>query len=88
VMAPEALSIGVTNCRLADPASVWSRCSSPTETPSPSSGTPPSSSPGSVAVRGIALPGGNMHGPNEWIPWYQLERGMKTMTRLYGEVSR
>lgn len=42
----------------------------------------------SVAVMGFALPGANMHAPNEWIAVRQLERGMKTMVRLYGELAR
>ena len=42
----------------------------------------------SVAVMGFALPGANMHAPNEWIPVRQLERGMKTMVRLYSELAR
>jgi acetylornithine deacetylase/succinyl-diaminopimelate desuccinylase-like protein len=42
----------------------------------------------SVAVMGFALPGANMHAPNEWIPVSQLERGMKVMSRLYGELAR
>ncbi|MCG6955195.1 MAG: M20/M25/M40 family metallo-hydrolase, partial [Gemmatimonadetes bacterium] len=42
----------------------------------------------SVAVMGFALPGANMHAPNEWIPVSQLEHGMKVMSRLYGELAR
>jgi acetylornithine deacetylase/succinyl-diaminopimelate desuccinylase-like protein len=41
----------------------------------------------SVAVMGFALPGANMHAPNEWIPVSQLERGMRVMARLYGELA-
>jgi acetylornithine deacetylase/succinyl-diaminopimelate desuccinylase-like protein len=41
----------------------------------------------SVAVVGFALPGANMHAPNEWIPVDQLERGMRTMVRLYRELA-
>ena len=41
----------------------------------------------SVAVLGFALPGANMHAPNEWIPVSQLENGMKAMVRLYGELA-
>jgi len=37
---------------------------------------------------GFALPGANMHAPNEWIPVSQLEKGMKTMVRLYRELAR
>ena len=36
-----------------------------------------------VGVMGFALPGANMHAPNEWFPLSHLEKGMKTMTRLY-----
>jgi len=42
----------------------------------------------SVAVMGFALPGANMHAPNEWIPVSQLEKGMRTMVRLYRELAR
>lgn len=42
----------------------------------------------SVAVMGFALPGANMHAPNEWIPVSQLERGMRTVVRLYRELAR
>jgi acetylornithine deacetylase/succinyl-diaminopimelate desuccinylase-like protein len=42
----------------------------------------------SVAVMGFALPGANMHAPNEWIAVSQLERGMKSMVRLYRELAR
>ena len=42
----------------------------------------------SVAVLGFALPGANMHAPNEWIPAAQLERGMKVMVRVYQELAR
>ncbi len=41
----------------------------------------------SVAVMGFALPGANMHAPNEWIPVSQLERGMRVMARLYAELA-
>jgi acetylornithine deacetylase/succinyl-diaminopimelate desuccinylase-like protein len=42
----------------------------------------------SVAVMGFALPGANMHAPNEWIAVSQLGRGMKVMVRLYQELAR
>jgi acetylornithine deacetylase/succinyl-diaminopimelate desuccinylase-like protein len=29
-----------------------------------------------------------MHAPNEWIPISQLEKGMRTMVRLYGELAK
>ena len=41
----------------------------------------------SVAVMGLALPGANMHAPNEWIPVSQVERGMQAMVRLYRELA-
>ena len=41
----------------------------------------------SVAVMGFALPGANMHAPNEWIAVDQLEKGMRTMVRLYAELA-
>lgn len=41
-----------------------------------------------VAVMGFALPGANMHGPNEWFPIDHVEKGMKTMTRLYQRLLR
>ena len=36
-----------------------------------------------VVVMGFALPGANMHAPNEWFPLDHIEKGIKTMTRLY-----
>jgi acetylornithine deacetylase/succinyl-diaminopimelate desuccinylase-like protein len=41
----------------------------------------------SVAVMGFALPGANMHAPNEWIPVEQVQKGAKSMVRLYGELA-
>jgi acetylornithine deacetylase/succinyl-diaminopimelate desuccinylase-like protein len=41
----------------------------------------------SVAVMGLALPGANMHAPNEWIPESQVGRGIRTMVRLYRELA-
>jgi acetylornithine deacetylase/succinyl-diaminopimelate desuccinylase-like protein len=41
----------------------------------------------SVAVMGFALPGANMHAPNEWIPVEQVEKGAKSMVRLYRELA-
>ena len=41
-----------------------------------------------VAVMGFALPGANMHAPNEWFPLDHLERGAATMVRLYRELAR
>ncbi|HSM61755.1 MAG TPA: dipeptidase [Longimicrobiales bacterium] len=42
----------------------------------------------SVAVLGFALPGANMHAPNEWIPVDQVARGARSMVRLYEELAR
>jgi acetylornithine deacetylase/succinyl-diaminopimelate desuccinylase-like protein len=36
-----------------------------------------------VAVMGFALPGANMHGPDEWFPLDHFEKGIRTMMRLY-----
>ncbi len=36
-----------------------------------------------VAVLGLALPGANMHAPNEWFPIDHLQKGMRVMSRLY-----
>lgn len=41
----------------------------------------------SVAVMGFALPGANMHAPDEWIPADQLHRGAAAMVRLYRELA-
>jgi acetylornithine deacetylase/succinyl-diaminopimelate desuccinylase-like protein len=41
----------------------------------------------SVAVLGFALPGANMHAPNEWIPVDQVEKGAKAMVGLYRELA-
>ncbi len=40
-----------------------------------------------VAVMGFALPGANMHAPDEWFAVDHLEKGMKTMTRLYARLT-
>jgi acetylornithine deacetylase/succinyl-diaminopimelate desuccinylase-like protein len=40
-----------------------------------------------VAVMGFALPGANMHAPDEWFPLEHLGKGMKTMTRLYDRLA-
>jgi acetylornithine deacetylase/succinyl-diaminopimelate desuccinylase-like protein len=42
----------------------------------------------SVAVMGFALPGANMHAPNEWIAVEQLEKGMRSMVALYRELGK
>ena len=36
-----------------------------------------------VMTMGFALPGANMHGPDEWFPIDHFERGARTMLRLY-----
>ncbi len=41
----------------------------------------------SLAVMGFALPGANMHAPDEWFPADHLEKGMKTMTELYTRLA-
>ncbi|UCC25231.1 MAG: dipeptidase [Gemmatimonadales bacterium] len=41
----------------------------------------------SVAVLGFALPGANMHAPNEWIPSSQVEKGIRSMVRLYAGLA-
>lgn len=40
-----------------------------------------------LAVMGFALPGANMHAPDEWFPLDHLGQGMKTMTRLYERLA-
>jgi acetylornithine deacetylase/succinyl-diaminopimelate desuccinylase-like protein len=40
-----------------------------------------------VAVMGFALPGANMHAPNEWFPLDHVAKGMKTMIRLYARLA-
>ncbi len=40
-----------------------------------------------VGVMGFALPGANMHAPNEWFPLDHLEKGARTMTRLYHRLA-
>ena len=42
----------------------------------------------SVAVMGFALPGANMHAPDEWIPVSQLQDGARAMVRLYHELAK
>ena len=37
----------------------------------------------SVAVMGFAVPGANMHAPNEQLPISQVEKGAKAMVRVY-----
>jgi acetylornithine deacetylase/succinyl-diaminopimelate desuccinylase-like protein len=40
-----------------------------------------------VLTLGFALPGANMHAPNEWFPIEHFERGAHTMLRLYAELA-
>ena len=37
----------------------------------------------SLAVMGFAVPGANMHAPNEWLPVSQIINGAKSVARLY-----
>lgn len=41
----------------------------------------------SVAVLGFALPGANMHAPNEWFPVENFEKGIVALTYLYDELA-
>lgn len=41
-----------------------------------------------VVVMGFALPGANMHAPDEWFPLENLGLGMKAMVRFYEEMGR
>lgn len=41
-----------------------------------------------VLLLGFALPGANMHAPDEWFPVEHLERGPLTLVRLYEELGR
>ncbi len=40
-----------------------------------------------VLLVGFALPGCNMHAPDEWIPVENVERGTEALIRLYAEVA-
>ena len=37
---------------------------------------------------GFALPGANMHAPNEWFPLENFEKGIRTLAYLFEELSR
>jgi len=39
-------------------------------------------------LMGFALPGANMHAPNEWFPEAHLENGIETLLSFYRELSR
>jgi acetylornithine deacetylase/succinyl-diaminopimelate desuccinylase-like protein len=41
-----------------------------------------------VVVMGFALPGANMHAPDEWFPVEHVGLGMKAMVRFYEELGR
>jgi acetylornithine deacetylase/succinyl-diaminopimelate desuccinylase-like protein len=41
-----------------------------------------------VLLLGFALPGANMHAPDEWFPVEQLERGPVTIVRLLEELAK
>ncbi len=41
-----------------------------------------------VAIMGFALPGANMHAPNEWFPEPHLALGAETVVRLYHELTQ
>ncbi len=40
-----------------------------------------------VCIMGFALPGANMHAPNEWFPEAHLALGAETVVRLYRELA-
>jgi acetylornithine deacetylase/succinyl-diaminopimelate desuccinylase-like protein len=40
-----------------------------------------------VLLLGFALPGANMHAPDEWFPIEHLERGPITLVRLLEELA-
>ena len=35
---------------------------------------------------GFALPGANMHAPNEWFPLDNFEKGIRALTHMYDEL--
>ena len=37
---------------------------------------------------GLALPGANMHAPDEWFPDDHIQKGIEAFTRFYEEVPR
>ena len=37
---------------------------------------------------GFALPGANMHAPDEWFPLENFEKGIVALVRLYRELGR
>ncbi|UCF19843.1 MAG: dipeptidase [Gemmatimonadota bacterium] len=41
-----------------------------------------------VLLLGFALPGCNLHSPNEWLSLDLYHKGIETMTRLYDEIAR
>lgn len=40
-----------------------------------------------AVLMGFALPGANMHAPDEWFPEEHLEKGIETLARFYRELS-
>ncbi len=40
-----------------------------------------------VVVMGFALPGANMHAPDEWFPWEHVALGAKAMVRTYDALA-
>jgi acetylornithine deacetylase/succinyl-diaminopimelate desuccinylase-like protein len=40
----------------------------------------------SALLLGFALPGANMHAPNEWLPTDSVDRGIDTLIHLYDEL--
>ena len=43
---------------------------------------------GHAVLMGFALPGANMHAPDEWFPDAYLEKGVETLVHYYKEVGR
>ncbi len=41
-----------------------------------------------AVLLGFALPGANMHAPDEWFPEEHLELGLQTLAGFYGELAR
>ena len=40
-----------------------------------------------AVLMGFALPGANMHAPDEWFPDSHLEMGVETLLNFYDELS-
>lgn len=41
-----------------------------------------------AVLMGFALPGANMHAPDEWFPDTHLEKGIETLVRYYEELGQ